>query len=310
MIVVLGALNIDVMMTVGNFPKFGETVLCTDDYISRPGGKGSNQAVAAAKADAKVAMIGKVGDDSFGRRSVKNLKSSGIWTSGIGMSESRPTGCSAVLVDSTGHNMVIAALGANLEVTADQVPDEILTEKNILLASLETVYEETFDVFKRARLNRCTTILNASPANNIEEEILYNVDYLIINEIESQQIAEKLRIMGTGAGELARKFSDQFTLTCIITLEEKGAIAASKGVLYTIPTLGAAVVDSTGAGDTFCGVFAACLQKGIGWVESMHYASAGAGLSCLGLGAQDAIPTMDDIKERLKDVRPPQKLDI
>lgn len=299
------------MMMIESFPQFGETVSCKDDYISRPGGKGSNQAVAAAKSDAKVAMIGKVGDDSFGRRAVKNLKASGIWTSGVGRSEDRPTGCSTVLVNAKGHNMVVTALGSNLQVTSDQVPDEILTEKNVLLASLEIEFKETFDVIKRARLNRCTTILNASPVNNIDEELLYNVDYMILNEIESRQIADKLGIALGTVAELVRSFADKFNLTCIITLEEKGAIAASKGVIYNVsPLAGIEVVDSTGAGDTFCGVFAACLQKGMGWVEAVHYASAGAGLSCMGLGAQDAIPTFDDIKERLQDVRPPERLDI
>src|SRR5690606_12856858 len=110
MIVIFGSLNIDIVMPVGNFAKPGETVLCTTDYLSRPGGKGSNQAVAAARAGAKVAFVGKVGDDAFGRRSVNNLKNYSIWATGVGISE-RPTGCATIAVDMTGANFVMVAPG-------------------------------------------------------------------------------------------------------------------------------------------------------------------------------------------------------
>src|SRR5262245_15829016 len=114
MIIVFGSLNIDLVMPVGHFPKPGETVLCSTDYLSRPGGKGSNQAVAAARAGAKVAFVGKVGDDAFGRRCVNNLKNYSIWASGIGISE-RPTGCATIAVDMQGKNFIMVAPGANLD---------------------------------------------------------------------------------------------------------------------------------------------------------------------------------------------------
>lgn len=306
MIVVFGSMNIDMMMPVGHFPKPGETVLCTTDYLSRPGGKGANQAVAAARAGAKVAMVGKVGDDSFGRRCVNNLKHQGIWSSGIGISE-RPTGCATIAVDNHGENFVISAPGANLEATSDQMPDELFTSKNIILTQLEVSPHEAFSVLERARKFGSTTILNPSPARNLPRESLKNIDYLIVNEIEALQLAHNLGIVGTDPGQLATGIAEMGKLACIITLEDKGAVATRGDVLYMVPAMQVEVVDSTGAGDAFCGIFAACLQQGFDWLKAMHYASVGAGLSCLGLGAQDGMPFMEDIIKNLSKAKPPQQ---
>jgi len=307
MIIVFGSLNIDMVMPVDHFPRPGETVLCAADYLSRTGGKGANQALAASRAGAKVAMVGKVGDDAFGRRAVNNLKTQGIWTAGIGISE-RPTGCSTIAVDRSGNNMVMTAPGANLDATSDQAPDEIFTDKNIILAQLETAPAETFSVLSRAHAKGAPTILNASPAGQIPPEILNNLTYLIVNEIEALQIAAGVGIADTDPRLMAAQLAAKGALTCIITMEDRGSVAARGGALYAQAALPVEVVDSTGAGDAFCGIFAACLQAGMNWLESWHRASAGASLSCLGLGAQAGMPFMDDIEKALIDLTPPKKL--
>lgn len=307
MIVIFGSLNIDIVMPVGNFAKPGETVLCTTDYLSRPGGKGSNQAVAAARAGAKVAFVGKVGDDAFGRRSVNNLKNYSIWATGVGTSE-RPTGCATIAVDMTGANFVMVAPGANLDATADQVPDEVFTQKNIFLAQMEVTPKETYAALYRAYKKGTVTILNASPAANIPEEVLSYCHYLIVNELEAQQVAKGLGITETDPKKLALKLSMKGNNACIITLEDKGSVAARAGQLYEIPTLKIEPVDTTGAGDVFCGIFAACLQNGLNWLLALHRASIGASLSCLGLGAQSATPSMEDIEAHLGETREPHKV--
>lgn len=307
MIIVFGSLNIDMVMPVGHFPQPGETVLCPVDYLSRPGGKGSNQAVAAAQAGAKVAFVGKVGDDSFGRRCINNLKSHSIWAAGIGISE-RPTGCATIAVDTQGANFVIVAPGANLDATADQVPDEILTDKNILLAQMEVSVPETMAVLARAHAQGTTTILNAAPTAQLSPESLQTVDYLIVNEIEGQQLAQGLGSTESDPVKLAGFIAEKGNLTCIITLESKGSVAARDGEIYTVGALPVDVVDTTGAGDAFCGIFAACLQKGHEWLDALHRASIGASLSCLGMGAQSGTPSLDDIAAQLDHVPPPQKI--
>lgn len=308
MIIVFGSLNIDLVMPVGHFPKPGETVLCSGDYLSRPGGKGSNQAVAAARAGAKVAFVGKVGDDAFGRRSVNNLKNYSIWTSGIGMSE-RPTGCATIAVDMKGANFVMVAAGANMDATSDQVPDDVFTPKNIVLAQLEVTPAETFSVLRRAREKDTVTILNAAPAGHIPKDVLKSVSYLIVNEIEAQQLGQGLGIDEKDPGKMAQKIASlESDLVCIITLEEKGSVAAKGTDLYHAAALDIEPVDTTGAGDAFCGIFAACLQDGRTWLDALHRASIGASLSCLGLGAQGSAPTMEDIEEHVATLAAPKKI--
>lgn len=307
MILVFGSLNIDMVMPVGQFPKPGETVLCTTDYLSRPGGKGANQAVAAARAGAKVGMIGMVGDDSFGRRCVNNLKHQGIWASGVGTSE-RPTGCSMIGIDGQGKNIVITAPGANYDTRADQAPDELFTPKNILLTQFEVSLQEATSVLQRAHARKTVTILNPSPARKIPMEMVRNVDYLIVNEIEALQLAHAIGINTNEPAVIARTIAAAGTGACLITLEDKGVVAAKGAEMYTIGSLQIEPVDTTGAGDTLCGVFAACLHEGMGWLDALHRASVGAGLSCLEIGAQDGMPAMEDIAKNLSRLAPAQKI--
>jgi ribokinase len=310
MIIVFGSLDIDMIMPVGHFPKPGETVLCTADYQSHPGGKGANQAVAAARGGAKVAVVGKVGDDSFGRRCVNNLKNQSIWASGIGISDNRPTGCATIAVDSSGTNLSIVAPGANLEATSDQVPDEVCIPKNMVLAQLAVPPQETFSVLARAHAGGAVTILNASPAGKMTREGLKNIDYLIVNEVEAHQLAHNLGITETDPRLIAKAIAQMGKLACIITLESKGSVAVKGNDTYVVGTLKVEAVDTTGAGDTFCGIFAACLQAGYDWLKAMHYAGVGAALSCLGMGAQEGMPFLEDITPHISKVpppRPPQK---
>lgn len=295
------------IMPVGHFPKPGETVHCSADYLSQPGGKGSNQAVAAARAGAKVAVVGKVGDDSFGRRCVNNLKNQSIWASGIGISE-RPTGSSTIAVDTTGANISIVAPGANLDATEDQVPDEVLIPKNILLTQLEVPVKETFALLARARKGNTTTILNASPAEQMPRDGLKNIDYLIANEVEAHQLAHVFGIDSSDAQVIAREISARGDLTCIITLEARGSVAARGGALYTIESLAVDAVDTTGAGDAFCGIFAACLQAGHDWLKALHYASTGAAISCTSMGAQESMPFIEEIEVNLGRLAPAKKI--
>jgi len=294
-------------MPLERFPKPGETVLCTSDYFGSPGGKGSNQAMAAARVGAKVAMVGKVGDDSFGRRCVSNLKRQSVLTSGIGISD-RPTGCATIAVDAQGANFCIVASGANLEITSDQVPDEVLMTKNIVLAQMEVSMKETFSVLSRAHTRGVVTILNASPAGILPSEELKNIDYLIVNEIEAVQIAQNLGITGNDPRLLAGAIAQKGDLTCIVTLEAKGSVAARGRDLYAVAPLPVEAVDTTGAGDVFCGIFAACLQMDQDWLRALHCSSVGAALSCQGMGAQGGVLSMEDIEKNLGKVPQPEKI--
>ena len=300
MIIVFGSINIDLIMQVKRFPHPGETVL-TGAYEWMPGGKGMNQAIAACRAGAKVAMVGCVGDDGFGTRAMNALRREGVSTSGVTQSEDLPTGCATIFIDETGENQVVVAQGANGEVKAEQVPDEILGANNVLLLQMELNESVNWPVLERASKVGAITILNLAPAASLPKEALGYLDYLILNRIEAEQIATKLGFaIDEDAMKLAHALSKNIGLTCIITLSGKGAVAAQKDRGWRVGAMAIEnVVDTTGAGDTWCGVFAACIHNKMPVPEAMRRASVAGSLSVRAKGAQTAMPYIDDINEVL-----------
>ncbi len=303
MIIVFGSLNIDMVMSVKKFPKVGETIV-SDKYETSPGGKGSNQAVASARFGAKTVMIGMVGDDGFGRRATYNLKKQMILGTGVGTSD-RATGCASILVNDKGENQVIVAPGANLDVASNQIPDEILIAGNVLITQMEVNLSETWDVIKRAHQHNTITILNASPVTSIPPEVLDDLDYIIVNNHEVMQLADELKIKAEDERQAAIEIAKRGKLTCIVTLEEAGSIAATSTGIWSVKAMDVTPVDTTGAGDSFCGVFAAAIGKGLGISEALHLASIGAGISCLGYGAQGSVPYIEQIEDNLDKLEKP-----
>ena len=204
--------------------------------------------------------------------------------------------------------MVMTAPGANLDATSDQLPDEVFSSKNIILVQMETMPAETLSVLSRAKQGGATSIFNASPAAGVTEDMVCLVDYVIVNEIEALQLAQELGLSAKTPEELAHALSSRANNVCIITLEEKGSIAVKDGALYRQAPLPVEVVDTTGAGDAFCGIFAACLQAGQDWLAALRHASVGASLSCLGLSAQAGMPFLEDITTALEKVPAAEKI--
>lgn len=284
MITVFGSMNIDLLMAVPSLPAPGETVLCPT-YELKPGGKGCNQAVAAARAGAKVAMVGMVGQDGFGDRVLRTLEREGIDTTHIGRAP-QPTACAIIAVDPKGENQIAVGSGANLAARADSAPDARLGPGQTLLLQMEVTPAETWAILARARAGGCRTILNLAPAGPVPDSALPLIDILIVNEIEAAQLAG-------GAGEpqaLAESLRARTGGTVIVTLGAAGVLAATPGGIVTIPALKIEPVDTTGAGDAFCGILAAALDAGIDLPFALRRASAGAALACLALGAQESLP--------------------
>ena len=300
MIIVFGSINMDMFVAAGRMPDAGETIVCPGFEMS-PGGKGANQAFAALRGGAKVAMIGRVGDDSMGTRLVTGLRREGVMTSGVAVSETEPTGCAFIIRDSSGGNRIIVGSGANAGANAGQVPDEILGPGNILLLQMELPPEQNWALLERARRRGATTILNLAPAVPLPPEILSNIDILILNEIEAQQTAKALGLPGGDVLKLAQSIAQKGALTCIVTLGDKGAIAWTKeNKPLNVPACKVgAVVDTTGAGDAFCGTLAAALQNGHSLEDSMKRAAIAGSLACTKKGAQASFPYLGDIEERL-----------
>ncbi|HJU20680.1 MAG TPA: ribokinase [Stellaceae bacterium] len=283
MILVFGSINIDVVVPVPHLPEAGETVL-GGDYALLPGGKGANQAVAARRAGAEVALAGAVGADSFSAVALGGL--AGVDT-GLVRAVEAPTGCALIMVGEGGENLIAVASGANRHVRADQVPDALLTPQTLVLAQMEVPFAETQTLMRRARARGGFCLLNLAPALPVDPAIVSELDLLVANEGEAARL-------GSAPEASARRLRRGLVVT-------RGAAGATAylpdGSCLAVPALPIAAVDTTGAGDTFVGVLAAGLDAGLPLALSLRRASAGAALCCLARGAQAAMPERAAIEE-------------
>jgi ribokinase len=295
-VVVLGSLNLDVVCSVGILPAPGETVAGLG--VARfPGGKGLNQAVAAARWGAPAAMIGQVGDDEAGRDLLTTLVEAGVDTSGISVSTRAPTGHGYIFVSAAGENMIVVAGGANLVLE----PSAPRLDGGVLLAQLETPIAVTRALFGAAREAGCLVLLNAAPALEAGTILFPLADIVIVNETELARYAGA-RVAPTQADDvarMARQLLSQPAQRVVVTLGAEGALAVDAEAITAVPGRPAKVVDTTGAGDCFCGVLAAGLSEGADLALAMAQANAAAALSTEIHGAAVSMPTREQTLARL-----------
>jgi ribokinase len=305
MILVFGSLNADLVFQVQALPRPGETVLCPG-YALAPGGKGANQAAAAAKAGASVRMVGHLGGDSFGAFLRQELIRAGVDCAGVAIAEAA-TGVAVIGVERGGENQIIVGSGANLATHTGQVGDADLRPGVTVLCQNEVDPGATFALLGRAAGRGARTILNLAPAAPVPPSVLDALDILVVNEIEAAMAAgdQPAREAQALAGDLATRHD----LTCVVTLGAAGAIALEPAGGWRIGSLPVEPVDTTGAGDAFVGVLAAALDRGLDLAEALRRASVGAGLACTRLGAQTSQPTAAEIEARLSDLPPATPLD-
>jgi ribokinase len=294
-VLVFGSINVDLLFKVEALPRPGETVLCPG-YEVAAGGKGANQATAAARAGAAVRMVGRTGDDSFGRFAREAMAAAGIDCAGIAAS-SRATGIAVIGIDQAAENQIIVASGANLDIRADQVADADLAPGVTVLCQNEVRPEATFALLERARARGARTILNLAPAGAVPAQVLDTLDYLVVNEIEARMAAGCAETADVAA--FARDLALRHHLTCVVTLGAQGALALGPNVALRVPALPIEPVDTTGAGDAFVGVLAASLDLGHDLGAALRRASVAAGLACTRLGAQTSQPTAAQIEAQL-----------
>jgi ribokinase len=302
MLLVFGSLNVDMLFQVAALPRPGETVLCAG-YEIAAGGKGANQAAAAAKAGAGVRMIGQVGDDGFGRYARETLAAAGVDGTGIATS-ARATGIAVIGVDRQGENQIIVASGANLDADPGQIADRDLVPGVTLLCQNEVRPEATFALLARAKARGARTILNLAPATAVPGPVLDALDLLVVNQIEAATAAGR---DGEPAA-LARDLAARHALTCVITLGSAGALAMAPDGGWRIGALAVEASDTTGAGDAFVGVLAAALDRGLALPDALRRASVAAGLACTRVGAQTSQPDLATIEARLPDLAPAARL--
>ncbi|MEM9626955.1 MAG: ribokinase [Pseudomonadota bacterium] len=299
MLLVFGSLNADMLFKVETLPRPGETVLCPG-YELAAGGKGANQAAAAAKAGADVHMVGHLGADSFGAFTREVMAEAGVNCDRVETSK-QATAIAVIGVDQAAENQIIVASGANLDTRADQVSEDLFGAGMTALCQNEIRQDATFDFLKRAKAGGSRTILNLAPAAMLEPGMGDPIDILVVNEIEAA-MAVGQETMGDDALAFASDLSRKLVLTAVITLGAEGAVAAGPDGRFKVASLVIEPVDTTGAGDAFVGVLAAALDQGEALPLALQKASVGAGLACTGLGAQTSQPLAADIQKRLQEV--------
>ncbi len=300
MIIVFGSLNVDMVMPVETLPRSGETVL-SSEYRLVPGGKGANQAVAAALAGSKTYMYGAVGNDDFGKMLRGALLSTNVDMEGV-KTLPKPTGCAAICVDHTGENFITVASGANMEALSADVPDTMLTNKSTLLFQMEVRLQQNWALVERAYDKGARIVLNIAPVHAVPKDILKKITILVLNKIEALALAEELGLEAHQHKDIAVEVSKMFSNICIVTLGGQGAYASDGKNLWRASTLGVTPVDTTGAGDAFVGVIAAALDMGYSLPEAVAWGSVAGGLSCLKVGAQSSLPRKKQIQDHLKEV--------
>ncbi len=303
MILVFGSLNVDLIIGVGHLPQAGETVL-GPGYRMVAGGKGGNQALAAARAGAPVAMIGSVGQDLLAETALKDIRAAGIDLSHLAQ-VAEPTGLAAICVDAKGENQIVVASGANLRTHAGQVPDALLGPDAILVLQMEVPVAENWALIRRAKAKGARVLLNVAPAGAIPADIIGLVDWLVVNENEAQQIAASLGAPKMDARKAAELIAGKSGNHVIVTLGDAGAAAfLPSGGGLSVNALPIMPVDTVGAGDSFVGGLAAALDRGMDLAAALRHASVGGSLACLKPGAQPSLPTLSEIEARLTDLPP------
>jgi ribokinase len=299
MLLVFGSINADMLFKVEKLPRPGETVLCPG-YELAAGGKGANQAAAAAKAGAVVRMVGHVGADSFGTFAKGVLVQAGVNCDGLATSE-KATAIAVIGVDRAAENQIIVASGANLDTHPDQVGGDLFGPGVTVLCQNEIDGSATFDFLGRAKAGGARTMLNLAPAARLEPGMADPLDILVVNEIEAAMALGEDGI-GDDALAFAAGLGQKLDLTAVITLGAAGAVAAGPEGRFRVSSLRIDPVDTTGAGDAFVGGLAAALDQGRPLPAALRRASVGAGLACMGLGAQTSQPMAADIDARLNEV--------
>ena len=295
-ILVVGSLNTDLVVRTPRFPQPGETISGEDLQVI-PGGKGANQAVAAARLGASVSMLGRVGKDNFGDLLLNNLKSNQV-DSQLVQRDEASTGTAIIVVDSNGQNSIVLSAGANGKVTSADITSFL--DHKLLLLQLEIPLETVLSAAQRAHENGLRVILNPAPAQQIPATLISLADFLIPNETELSLLTGLPVNDINSAEEAARKLLDKGAQNLIVTLGSKGALIVTRAQVTHVDAYSVDVVDTTAAGDAFIGGFATALLQERSLEESVRYGCACGALAATKFGAQPSLPTKEDVERLLK----------
>ena len=296
-ILVVGSSNTDMVIKADHLPLPGETLI-GGHFFMNPGGKGANQAVAAARCGGDVTFIAKIGNDIFGREAIQLFKNEGINTSYVFSSEHYPSGVALITVDNKGENTIVVASGANANLTEKDIhsAETAIEDSSIVLMQLEVPIETVSYVAEVAKRKNKIVVLNPAPACALPNDLLRNVAIITPNETEAEVLTGINVTDMDGAMKAAERLSMKGVDTVIITLGARGALVLHESTFTIIPAMEVNAVDTTAAGDVFNGVLVSALAEGKSILDAVSFACTAATISVTRLGAQASAPTKNEIE--------------
>ena len=299
-IVVFGSINMDLVCSASRMPAPGETILGTE-FRTTPGGKGANQAVAAARLGATVRMVGRVGADSFGPTLIAGLQSNGVDVAGIQTDSDNSSGIATILLDAAKQNYIVAVYGANMACDDMQLDalDVALVGADALLLQLETPLPVTLAAANRARPMGALVIWDPAPARDLPSEVFEASDVMTPNQIEAELLTS-VRVTDAASAEAAAdELLKRGVGTAVVKLGAAGAYYASESARGLVQPFEVEAVDTIAAGDAFGGALGVALARGQSVEDAIRYGCAAGALAVTKSGAQEAMPIHDEVAELL-----------
>lgn len=296
-VLVVGSANMDMVVTVDRFPFPGETIF-GKKYLTYPGGKGANQAVACAKLGVRTYFIGKFGDDDFCETLTNSMRNVGVNLNNIFIDKEENTGTALITIDKEGQNKIIVISGSNMKLSLSDIESQrmLFGHVKIVLAQLEIPLDTVLKTAELSKNEGAIFILNPAPAQQLPDELLHRIDFLTPNEIELEQISGIKVSDEESAGKAALDLINRGVRNVIVTLGSNGSLLVNKNEIKKFPAIEVQAVDTTGAGDSFIGAFAFSLAKGNDTEKSVKFANKVASICVTKMGAQSSMPFYNEVE--------------